>query len=357
MGQVFCSSKREKEVVGDNLVDAPSVIDGTSESHSHLNENFLSEFKPKTVMCTICCDDVLEEKMINTGHCGHQMCEDCLTHLVQSKLKNLASYPITCPFCTICIERSTLELILSPEDCKVWDYFTVRHAIPYEEQYECPECSHVFYRESWPLPSEVDWIESELVTQCLACGTDFNLFKWKHHCRSCGRVLCHDCSNNYLFSNEDQKLARTCQICYGDYFRSVCQNNDCLLKFCTVCLVKWHKGQTCEEYQNSTRHSQEFEKLTSEAIRRLGYSQCPRCGLTISKDEGCNHMTHTDCPKAYEENGKTHFCYCCNQLLKAPYWHEPDGTVHFEAGLFEACHVKAGERNEEILQNVLMIGV
>jgi len=311
--------------------------DSAQERKRDLNRKKKRKKKKKCILCVICCDEVETWKMVTLGHCGHSMCMDCAQTYTRAKLKDLTQYPITCAFCNVTLERRLLATLLTSEELESWDYFSVRSAIPHEQQYECPKCQQIHFRDPWPSPDEVEWIPDESQPNCMnpECSKRFTFLKRKHHCRSCGGVFCNSCSNNYLLLGKTK--CRTCDFCYREFFLAKCQNPDCLLKFCTICQVEYHVGQTCEQYQKGIRDSARLAELTRVAIERLGYASCPQCGMTISKEEGCNHMTHADCPKPFEQDGKTHFCYCCNALLKAPYWHEPNGTVHFEAGLFEPC--------------------
>lgn len=40
----------------------------------------------------------------------------------------------------------------------------------------------------------VAWIDEDLVKLCPTCASKFNPLRRKHHCRLCGSVMCHDCS-------------------------------------------------------------------------------------------------------------------------------------------------------------------
>jgi hypothetical protein len=47
-----------------------------------------------------------------------------------------------------------------------------------------------------PVMMEPDrWVPDEQVTTCMICQeTQFTLFIRRHHCRSCGKVICYECS-------------------------------------------------------------------------------------------------------------------------------------------------------------------
>lgn len=41
------------------------------------------------------------------------------------------------------------------------------------------------------------WVEDSSVTHCYNCNNEFTFITRRHHCRLCGRVFCHFCSNYY----------------------------------------------------------------------------------------------------------------------------------------------------------------
>lgn len=55
------------------------------------------------------------------------------------------------------------------------------------------------------------------VTKCTRCENEFSLFYRRHHCRSCGQIFCHACSEHRLLLEKEYKLMnpqRVCQWCY-----------------------------------------------------------------------------------------------------------------------------------------------
>lgn len=43
-----------------------------------------------------------------------------------------------------------------------------------------------------------DWTPDESANNCNCCQTNFSITKRKHHCRSCGEVVCKNCSEHLL---------------------------------------------------------------------------------------------------------------------------------------------------------------
>ncbi|XP_028395468.1 FYVE and coiled-coil domain-containing protein 1-like isoform X2 [Dendronephthya gigantea] len=58
------------------------------------------------------------------------------------------------------------------------------------------------------------WVEDKNVTNCPQCNTEFTLFVRKHHCRFCGNVFCHNCSDNFVKTIHSRKPYRACTSCY-----------------------------------------------------------------------------------------------------------------------------------------------
>jgi hypothetical protein len=40
------------------------------------------------------------------------------------------------------------------------------------------------------------WVSDEAFVGCMACKLEFWLFRWRHHCRGCGQLLCDSCSTS-----------------------------------------------------------------------------------------------------------------------------------------------------------------
>ncbi|KAL6946598.1 hypothetical protein ACO0RG_000755 [Hanseniaspora osmophila] len=48
------------------------------------------------------------------------------------------------------------------------------------------------------------WTADDLATHCLNCNTRFTFINRKHHCRCCGGIFCSNCSDYFLWYNEDK---------------------------------------------------------------------------------------------------------------------------------------------------------
>ena len=63
------------------------------------------------------------------------------------------------------------------------------------------------------------WIPDDAVDRCLICRDGFTFLNRRHHCRSCGRVVCASCSSCKLFLGESY-AQKVCVWCYEEKFPS-----------------------------------------------------------------------------------------------------------------------------------------
>ena len=70
-----------------------------------------------------------------------------------------------------------------------------------------------------------------------------------------------------------------------------CENGH---QYCYICLKKWHGKSKCDE---------ELDKDFQIWSKNKVIKQCPRCKIYTEKNEGCNHMTCTEC--------KYQWCWLC----------------------------------------------
>ncbi|KAG0241573.1 hypothetical protein BGW41_005733 [Actinomortierella wolfii] len=60
------------------------------------------------------------------------------------------------------------------------------------------------------------WVPDQSASRCMICNQEFHaLFRRKHHCRACGKVICHSCSTKTILikSGNLEKVSRACDDC------------------------------------------------------------------------------------------------------------------------------------------------
>jgi hypothetical protein len=78
----------------------------------------------------------------------------------------------------------------------------------------------------WNTKSYKKYVQDHTVTICYSCKTQFSFFFRKHHCRSCGKIFCSNCSNKKIIVPEDlcsyisyhfyYNEDRVCDNCYNE---------------------------------------------------------------------------------------------------------------------------------------------
>ena len=154
---------------------------------------------------------------------------------------------------------------------------------------------------------------------------------------------------------EDEQV-RCCYDCWLDYYRGIC--TECDYEYCIECRQQWHNNYDCNEIKRLKKEmhlkKELYDAQTAELMLKEGWRKCAGCKIWVEKSEGCNHMTHENCINPNEKHtGKTHFCYCCGELLYDPYHkYEKNGKLHFENGVFEPCR---NNENAQIERNKLSV--
>jgi len=79
----------------------------------------------------------------------------------------------------------------------------------------------------------LSWQDDINVTKCPGCTKSFSFLKRKHHCRYCGYIYCHDCSNNVMVIPEFIKIPS----CHAGYKT----NRKDPMRVCNLCRHKLYQ--------------------------------------------------------------------------------------------------------------------
>ena len=178
------------------------------------------------------------------------------------------------------------------------------------EAYKTP-CGHVYDRECF-------------VNQCLSAGDDNIPIRCLGSSGSCQAVislmeLASALTRDQLDKLLDRSFTRYIRTHPGSY--QYCPTADCdqvyevsddaklytcptcLSSICTKCEAIYHEGLTCDQYKSA--------KIGDEALEewkeKNGAKDCPKCGSTIQKSEGCNHIECKGCG--------AHICWVCMSVF------------------------------------------
>ncbi|KAG1651311.1 RUN and FYVE domain-containing protein 2 [Nymphon striatum] len=69
-------------------------------------------------------------------------------------------------------------------------------------------------KEANKLLKEAVWTSDKEVVNCTQCKKQFSVSRRRHHCRNCGEIFCHDCSDNTMPLASSAKPVRVCDNCH-----------------------------------------------------------------------------------------------------------------------------------------------
>ncbi|KAK0749818.1 hypothetical protein B0T18DRAFT_437232 [Schizothecium vesticola] len=212
-------------------------------------------------MCDICCEDGdgLESFAIK---CGHRYCVDCYRHYLAQKIKEEGEAArIQCPSggCNLIIDARSLDLLVTPE-------LTARY--------------------------------HELLNRTYV--EDKDTLKW------CPAPDCPNAIECGVKKKDLDKVVPTVSC--------LCEH-----RFCFGCILNDHQPAPCELVKRWLKKCADDSETANWISANT--KECPRCGSTIEKNGGCNHMTCRKC--------KHEFCWMCMGL-----WSE-HGTSWYNCNRFE----------------------
>jgi len=92
-------------------------------------------------------------------------------------------------------------------------------------------------------------------------------------------------------------------------------------KFCFFCLKNHEENEKCDE---------EMDKDFKIWMKNRIVKRCPKCRLWTEKNEGCNHMTCSQC--------KTQWCWLCGNLYD---------NLHFRKGKCRGLQFQTSVKTED----------
>ena len=115
--------------------------------------------------------------------------------------------------------------------------------------------------------------------------------------------------NNYIMNHKDNYSCCPTAGCEYMFFFEKGENRFlcplCNKEYCLFCKEIWHKGMTCQEFQDTKDEKKLDEKFLNFAIGK-NYKVCPNCNVWVEKTQGCNNMK---CRCGHN------FCYKCGKSI------------------------------------------
>ena len=196
------------------------------------------------IQCKICLEDFDENDNLNYElECGCIIHYECFDEYISDSIEN-NNIPILCPYCKIEIHPNI-----------IYESLHIKNNINLIEKYE--------------KFSMNDYISNN-----------------KDNYSCCPTAGCE-----YIFYFEKGENRFLCPLCNKEY--------------CLFCKDIWHKGMTCQEFQD-TKDVKKMDDKFMNFVKGQNYKICPICGVWVSKTYGCDNM------KCKCGNN---FCYKCGKVI------------------------------------------
>jgi len=196
-----------------------SLEEAINELKNALGEDELSPVKEAAIWendheafdCMICHEKfTLTKRRHHCRHCGRVICSDC------SKNKHFFT-GVQARICDECFSELRQIQIVDITSVRDTASPTLRASKSSEN------LLNLMNTEEPNISSHKEaavWVPDNETQHCMSCEAQFTVIRRKHHCRSCGKVVCGACSSKRLlleYINPDS-LVRVCKDCYFTHF-------------------------------------------------------------------------------------------------------------------------------------------
>ncbi|KAF2024883.1 hypothetical protein EK21DRAFT_22220, partial [Setomelanomma holmii] len=184
-----------------------------------------------------------------TGACAHfsEICSLCIQKMLKDKIasRKLDEPELACPFpkCEHNMDATALKQICTKAFFVDYDKALVKHHLAASPNF--------------------------IACLSLKCGHYFSIEE------------CQATTKRSTKSKAKQNIA----CCYCDY------------EICLTCVRPWHSNTSCDKVKEK-----ENEQSLAQ-IKKMGAKPCPKCGVNIEKNGGCDHMHRNTC--------RHDFCWQC----------------------------------------------
>ncbi|CAP28797.1 Protein CBG08978 [Caenorhabditis briggsae] len=244
--------------------------------------------------CEVCYDSLMGLNCIKFQPCAHVFCKSCIFDYYRSVAKGVVSKAMQClaEGCKSEASQSIVKEALGDELYSKYEEVLVEKAIrEMDDSVECPRenCQKVAYVTD----------RQRHLAECSYCQFSF--------CNLCKQTF-HGISGCKWKKGDKERLVKQWQEGDADV-----------------------KADMCRQFGGEKNVAALVERFLNEEWLDSNSKPCPKCAVSIEKNEGCHKIHCTKCD--------TYFCWLCTAVLSKedPYQHfQGDGTC--SGRLFEGVH-------------------
>jgi E3 ubiquitin-protein ligase RNF14 len=328
----------------------------------------------QTHLCQVCFTEKSGNDFVKLG-CGHDYCRACTAEQVRVAVSSSALVELKCPLpdCRADISHLVVEKVVDEDTFERYFGLLIQDVLKSELRVApCPRCAE--YEKETPVLLTDDDPPLGKCTVCefIFCGKCAGVYHPNRPCLSEDEQAWQSVSRRLQVTGANGQMGDSARrrtkvhlpegadspeldekhvvqrsderFCEGDKVISVRCDKEELWPNNGAESLEWilHSRRPLDvtlRCGNTPAHMRTVmqELMTLRAIAQNSM-KCPKCQVQISRSEGCNHMTCTNCA--------THFCYQCGKTISstAPYEHfKYSNCTTFDAG--EVQRVQVQERN------------
>ncbi|CAL1383867.1 unnamed protein product [Linum trigynum] len=135
-----------------------------------------------------------------------------------------------------------------------------------------------------PANEEKDhWVPDEAVKKCTGCGTDFNAFIRRHHCRNCGDVFCDKCTHGRiaLTAEVNAQPVRVCDRCLAEVTQRLTNAKEASSKPAGLISHEDLAMKLQEEMERNRKTSSGSKSSDGSSGKRMREVACPTCTVHL----------------------------------------------------------------------------
>lgn len=241
------------------IEEIPTLLD-------HLSMLMAEKCHQEKFDCPICQDTCPIDDVFEITLCNHKLCLACARQLVQQDLKS-GQFPLVCPMC-------------KANPCK-----------------NCPCQTGKQANADNPNEKFCELLDNDL--DLVLEGDEkarYNRIQMDFVSNSCAEYIhCPNEDCRQIFWAEPNETDSTCLKCGH--------------RFCAKCLVDWHDGYTCDQYQDWKKQNDEGDEVFKKMKEEGKIKECPNCNKYGMKEcaSQCNAIWCKHCAKT--------FCWLCLKPL------------------------------------------
>ncbi|KAK4276494.1 hypothetical protein QN277_014636 [Acacia crassicarpa] len=130
-----------------------------------------------------------------------------------------------------------------------------------------------------PNEEKDHWVPDEAASKCTGCGTDFNPFVRKHHCRNCGDIFCDKCTQGRiaLTADENAPQVRVCDRCMAEVTSRLSYAKEAVGRP----VLQSHEDLARKLQEELERNRKTSGSKSDGSGRRMKEVECPTCTVHL----------------------------------------------------------------------------